>query len=52
MRSIKSKKAEISWFYIVMMVVGIIGLIVVLSILFQSKSKMGETVSFFQSLFS
>jgi hypothetical protein len=49
---LKNRKGEISWFYIVMMVVGLIGLMVLLSILFKGKGKMGETVGFFRDLFS
>ena len=52
LRIIKCKKADITWFYLVIMAVGLIGLIVMIIIIAKSKGKMDEIVETFKNWFS
>lgn len=49
---IKNKKADVEWFYLVLMIIGLITLIVLSIILFKSKGKMDEIVETFRGWFS
>lgn len=49
---IKNKKADVEWFYLVLMIIGLITLIVLSIILFKSKGKMDEIVETFRNWFS